>query len=437
MKFLPTLLVAAALLPAASLQAQSCLDNVFPVTLVDALGQPLPTVVEGQVTYAVSPGSEVYLALPADMPSGAYYVQVSDTILSAVLADSLQFERVFEVQNDGGVISITRLASNPNLPEPGLGLFGVGQSIPLFPLVAPPAGSAPCRFKVFIGECYQPSWNPNTAPYGLPFGIRPNDGAGNCCTRSFAQFIVGDGTGASSVSGSVFEDYDQDGVRDAGEPGLGGLTVCLAVGDQVQCVLTDASGAYSFSGVASGVYELSLQGLPDVGFVATTPLSRTLAVSGCEVLEGVDFAGFQTSAVCEGRTRGFWSNPNGKALITQQNLLARLPALSLRTANGSLFSTTDYNTYRSWLQGAKATNMAYMLSAQVVAMDFNRAVGFVDGDCRIQDPVLGILTIDQLLSLAVSALQADGHTPAGHPARATQERIKNALDAANNNQNWL
>lgn len=437
MKLIHTLLAAVAVFSASTAQAQTCLDNVFPITLVDAAGQPLPTLVENQTTYALSAGSEVYAALSADWPSGVYYMQVSDSTIGFVLADSLQYERVFEVQNDGGVISITRLASNPNLPEPGLGLFGIGQSIPLFPLVAPPAGSDPCRFKVFVGECYQPSWNPTLQPLGLPFGIRPSDAAGNCCTRSFNQFIVGDGSGASSVSGSVFEDLDQDGIQDAGEPGLVGLTVCLSDGVSVQCVSTGPGGTYTFPLVAGGTYELSLQGLPDASYVATTPLSRTLEVSGCDLLEGLDFGGFRTNFVCEGRTRGFWSNPNGKSLITQQNLLTRLPALSLRTANGSLFSTTDYNTYRSWLQPANAANMAYMLSAQLVAMDFNRAVGFVDGDCRIQDPVLGILTIDQLVALAVSALQAHGHTPAGHPARATQERIKNALDAANNNENWL
>lgn len=437
MKLLHTLLAAVALFPATALQAQTCLDNVFPVTVVDALGAPLPTILENQQTFAVSATSEVYLALPADMPSGVYFMQVTDSTLGVVLADSLQYERVFEIQNVGGVISVTRLASTPGLPDAGLGLFGIGQSIPLFPLVAPPAGSDPCRFKVFIGECYLPSWNPNTDPRGLPFGIRPNDAAGNCCTRSFAQFLVGDGSGAASVSGRVFEDLDQDGVRDPGEPGLAGLTVCLSIGESVQCVQTDAGGVYSFPMVTGGAYELSLQALPDASYVATTPLSRSLEVSGCELLEGVDFGGFRTSFVCEGRTRGFWSNPNGKTLITQQNLLSRLPALSLRAANGSLFSTTVYNTYRSWLQSANATNMAYMLSAQLVAMDFNRAAGFVDGDCRIQDPVLGILTIDQLIALAVSALQADGYTPAGHPARAIQERIKNALDAANNNENWL
>lgn len=437
LKILPTLLAAAALLPVATVQAQTCLDNVFPLTLVDALGQPLPTLVEGQLTYGVSPDSEVYVALPANMPSGSYFVQVIDSAISTVLADSLQFERVFEVQNVGGVISITRLASNPNLPAPGLGLFGVGQSIPLFPLVAPPAGSAPCRFKVFIGECYLSSWNPNTAPYGLPFGIRPNDGSGNCCTRSFAQFIVGDGSGAASVSGTVFEDLDQDGVRDPGEPGLAGLTVCLTLEDEVLCVVTAANGSYVFPGVSGGAYELTLQALPDGSFIASTPLSRSIEASGCELLEGVDFGGYRLNLTCQGRTRGFWQNCNGKKLIAKKNLLNRLPALKLRTKQGALFTTTNYNTFRSWLKAASATNMAYMLSAQLVAMDFNRAVGFVDGNCRIQDPHLGLITIDQLIELAKSSLQAHGYTPSGHPARAMQERIKNALDRANNNVNWL
>jgi hypothetical protein len=38
---------------------------------------------------------------------------------------------------------------------------------------------------------------------------------------------------------------------------------------------------------------------------------------------------------------------------------------------------------------------------------------------------------------AVASLAVYPNTPSGHPQRAAQEALKNALDAANNNQNWL
>jgi hypothetical protein len=45
--------------------------------------------------------------------------------------------------------------------------------------------------------------------------------------------------------------------------------------------------------------------------------------------------------------------------------------------------------------------------------------------------------VGNLLSAADASLGANGLTLSGNPARATQEALKNALDAANNNQNFV
>ena len=50
------------------------------------------------------------------------------------------------------------------------------------------------------------------------------------------------------VSGVVFVDQNGNGVRDAGEPGLGGVSVS----DQVQVVKTDADGTFRFDQAAAG-----------------------------------------------------------------------------------------------------------------------------------------------------------------------------------------
>ena len=41
------------------------------------------------------------------------------------------------------------------------------------------------------------------------------------------------------------------------------------------------------------------------------------------------------------------------------------------------------------------------------------------------------------MQMAITSLMNNGYTPASSPERAEQERIKNALDDANNNRNWM
>lgn len=431
------LFLTATFLPGSALAQGSCPDNVFPITFVDVAGQPLPVQTGPGGSMASASDNGVYLALPFDTPSGIYYLQVSNLGISTVLATPEQLDRVFEVVNDGGQIWVSRLSSTLGLPEPGVGLGGVGQSIPVFPLVAPEGGVAPCTFKAWLGTCYSSSWSAAQSPLGLPWGVLGGTTpSGECCVRSYANFRIGDGSGTSAVSGVAFEDLDQDGLQGAGEPGLPGLQVCLSTGEGQVCVLTAADGSYSFPAVPAGAHEITLVTLPDSDYVATTPLSSAVDAGGCASVAGSNFGLHRLARTCQGRTPGFWSNPNGKQLILQHNLLARLPALSVRAANGGLFVTTDYNTYRSWIHGGGAVNMAHKLSQHVVAMDFNRAVGFVDGGCRVDAPLLGTVTIDELLALAVASLDLHGSTPPKHPERAWQELLKNALDAANNNQNW-
>ncbi|MFC0406608.1 SdrD B-like domain-containing protein [Roseomonas elaeocarpi] len=61
-----------------------------------------------------------------------------------------------------------------------------------------------------------------------------------------------------SVSGAVFTDADGDGIRGTGEAGIAGQTVQLlnAAGTVVATTTTGTSGAYSFTGVAPGQYQV-------------------------------------------------------------------------------------------------------------------------------------------------------------------------------------
>ena len=70
-------------------------------------------------------------------------------------------------------------------------------------------------------------------------------------------------------------------------------------------------------------------------------------------------------------------------------------------------------------------------------MHNNVLVGYVDANCVINDPGLGVTTIEQVMLQAIASLCANPFTPSGSgPARNIQRELKNALDRANNNQTW-
>jgi hypothetical protein len=143
-----------------------------------------------------------------------------------------------------------------------------------------------------------------------------------------------------------------------------------------------------------------------------------------------------------GLTLGFWSNNNGKALFGADDL-ALMVSQNLRNANGSDFNPGTYAAYRTWLLNATATNMAYMLSAQLSAMELNVLNGNVSGSALIYAPgttsanSLGYATVNAVIAEANTALGANGNTTATGPNRTYQEALKNALDKANNNLNFV
>jgi hypothetical protein len=143
-----------------------------------------------------------------------------------------------------------------------------------------------------------------------------------------------------------------------------------------------------------------------------------------------------------GHTLGFWSNKNGQGYI-DTNDLSNLSSLNLKTADGNNFNPANYASFRTWILNAKATNMAYMLSAQLAAMELNVYNGPVNGNAIIYAPgttsanALGYATVNAVMAEANTELGLHSVTLAGRPYRAYQEALKNALDAANNNMNFV
>lgn len=92
---------------------------------------------------------------------------------------------------------------------------------------------------------------------------------------------------SSRIHGFVFDDPDGDGIRDAQDPGIEGVTVYLDPGGK--CVAdapklsatTDKRGHYAFPKVPPGTYTVSQ--IPPEGYVQTTPALRPLTVNGSDI----------------------------------------------------------------------------------------------------------------------------------------------------------
>jgi hypothetical protein len=178
----------------------------------------------------------------------------------------------------------------------------------------------------------------------------------------------------------------------------------------------------------------------ETNWMGTTPNPVAITLIAGEE-ETVEFGNLCLGAG-GGLTLGFWSNKNGQALVGAGDL-AMLTALNLRDGNGAHFNPSNYASFRTWLLGAKAVNMAYMLSAQLAAMELNVYNGFVDGNALIYAPgttsanALGFATVNAVMAEANTELGLHGLTKDGSPYRAYQEALKNALDNANNNKTFV
>ena len=108
-----------------------------------------------------------------------------------------------------------------------------------------------------------------------------------------------------------------------------------------------------------------------------------------------------------------------------------LNSCQLVNANGTIHTfTNSYSAFRTWLLGANATNMAYMLSAQLATLKLDVYFNKVDGNAY---DLCSNGTVNQLIAAACADLATNGNTPAGNVNRPPQELWKNCMDAINNN----
>jgi protocatechuate 3,4-dioxygenase beta subunit len=192
-----------------------------------------------------------------------------------------------------------------------------------------------------------------------------------------------------SISGSVYIDTNDNGSRDSGETGLGGVTVSLNgtddQGHAISLTTTTATsgtvGAFSFAGLRPGTYTVSYtepsgyfhtgNQVGTVGGVANGVLDnvlddfiRNIALPSGGAGINYNFGELQNSkAPCVGHgataTIGFWHNCNGQALIDSFN------GCSTSTKLGNWLANTLPDLYGAGSTALK--NLTNATNAQVAS----------------------------------------------------------------------
>jgi len=244
------------------------------------------------------------------------------------------------------------------------------------------------------------------------------------------------------ITGCVFYDSNANGVMDAGETVLSGIQVELWIGED-RVTWTTTGSSYCFYSVC-GEYTVKVV-LPQ-NWAGTTPPTISVTVEWGETSGNNNFGIVRIGYYGGGHTPGFWSSKNGEDKIKDEpggeyTELEMLAGYNLRTKDGKRFEPKSYSELRAWLLDADSTNMAYMLSVKLAAMVLSVEAGFVKGDALVYAPGVktgtDFLTINELVKDADYQLGLDGYTPQGDSNRAYQEILMKALDAANNNLNFI
>ena len=122
------------------------------------------------------------------------------------------------------------------------------------------------------------------------------------CALPISNFGFDSPTGA--IGDRVWFDTDGDGVQDAGEAGIAGVTLELrnSVGQVIATTTTNSAGAYLFSGLADGTYTVRVvpASLP-AGLTNTFGgAQQTATITGASTDLSKDF-GYQPSGTISGR----------------------------------------------------------------------------------------------------------------------------------------
>jgi hypothetical protein len=369
----------------------------------------------------------------ASLPDGSYYVQVTDPSGACVLGTSVGAGNPTPFVVTNGVVNcplqLCTILINTTL-DPSCAFGGVSDPNCGYNTTPNPGG----EYKVWVstGSDFVNN-STKTDNFKVREGAPPNPPT--LCVNKFYDANVNGVKDPTEcyITGWPIQVFADDNLYISRETGF-----CSRVDEGSYRVVEGDIANWIHTGVVINGVPFTGTGSPSAVYPVTLPPDAT-----------VEFGNVCLGAG-GGLTLGFWSNKNGQNLETSSDFTF-LTGLCLVKATGQAQDFTgtlaqNKTALNSWLLSATATNMAYMLSAQLTAMELNVRHSFVNGGALVYGGSCianyfpgsnGFITISALLTAAENALCADGYTPAGDPNRAYQECLKTTLDQANNNLNFV
>jgi hypothetical protein len=278
-----------------------------------------------------------------------------------------------------------------------------------------------------------------------------------------------------TISGVVFRDSIMNGTHDASEQKLANWTIYLyketngvagyqtgSGGDQrVATAVSDSNGSYSFAGLLAGSYYT--RGAVNSGWTQTAG-DMNITNPTCENLTD-NFGYLELKTTGRARGIGYWGGTQGKSVITYSgtdNDITFLNALNLVDDKGARVTWANTSAglaaFQTWLNNsAKAKNMAYMLSAQLAAMQLNVRHGYASASTYVSIGSIALVganlgagdfiggtyqthngniyvSIQDLMDSANASLGDQALTLAGNSYRSRQEALKNILEVLNSDR---
>ena len=250
--------------------------------------------------------------------------------------------------------------------------------------------------------CNRYGWFSNQEIFGLP--IDNASMTGGCVSTPPVT--------PATLNVTKFYDANANGVKDGAETDITGWKVQVENGST-----QSGTTPFTASGLAPGDYTASEFSPNEANWIATTDTSVPVTLAAGET-KSVSFGNVCTGDG-GGLTIGFWGNKDGLALVGSTDL-QMLRDLNLVNANGTAFNPTTAAQLKTWLSKASATNMAYMLSAQLAAMKLNVFNGKVSGSALVYAP--GVTGANALGFITVDALMAEANAALARPRRDEERR---------------
>ncbi|MEM9599333.1 MAG: SdrD B-like domain-containing protein, partial [Acidobacteriota bacterium] len=183
--------------------------------------------------------------------------------------------------------------------------------------------TGPGGFYLFTGLAegdYTVTVDSSTLPAGLDTAPTNGPASREFAVPANADVLTADfgfdGPALGSIGDFVWLDTDGDGVQDAGELGIEGVTLDLldASGDVVATMTTDEDGAYDFTGLLAGNYQVRVTDLGGVldglNLSGGTNPTGTIALAAGQDFDLADF-GYTAAALNGSLGNLVWRDVNG------------------------------------------------------------------------------------------------------------------------------